>query len=119
MAQGNIENSAGSAGPGAVTLVQGTSFCISSSNGDMSRCLPHGVFFHDTRFISDWTLKVQGLTVEALSATTPEPFHRVFVGRAHRGDHADTSLLIDRERTLGADLTEVVTVHNYSRTPLM
>jgi glycogen debranching enzyme len=119
MAQGNVENSAGSAGPGAVILVQGTSFCISSSNGDMSGCLPQGVFFHDTRFISGWTLKVQGLTVEALSATTPEPFHCVFVGRARRGDHADTSLLIDRERTLGAGLAEVVTVHNYSRTPLM
>lgn len=119
MAQGNVENSAGSAGPGAVILVQGTSFCISSSNGDMSGCLPQGVFFHDTRFISGWTLKVQGLTVEALSATTPEPFHCVFVARARRGDHADTSLLIDRERTLGAGLAEVVTVHNYSRTPLM
>ena len=117
MAIGDVENNAGSAGPGAVTLIQGTSFCISSSNGDMAAGLPQGVFFEDTRFISDWGLKVQGLPVEALSASTPDPFHGVFVGRARRPDHADTSLLIDRERKLGTGLTEVVTVHNYSRTP--
>jgi glycogen debranching enzyme len=117
MANGDVENNAGSAGPGAVTLVQGTSFCISSSNGDMAAGLPQGVFFEDTRFISDWALKVQGLPVEALSASTPDPFHGVFIGRARRPDHADTSLLIDRERKLGTGLTEVVTVHNYSRIP--
>lgn len=115
--QGN-ESSADSAGPGAVTLVQGTSFCISSFNGDMSGCLPHGVFFGDTRFISDWTLKVQGFPVEGLSFTVPEPFRCVFVGRARRNDHTDSSLLIDRERTLGAALVETVTVHNYSKNPV-
>ncbi|GAP54833.1 amylo-Alpha-1,6-Glucosidase [Arthrobacter sp. Hiyo6] len=71
----NVDNTAGSAGSGAVTLVQGTSFCLSAANGDMSGSKPHGVFFQDTRFISDWTLTVNGLPIEALSATTPEPFH--------------------------------------------
>jgi glycogen debranching enzyme len=117
MANGDVDNDAGSAGPGAVTLVHGTSFSISFPNGDMASSLPHGVFFQDTRFISDWALKVQGLPVEALSASTPDPFHGVFIGRARRPDHADTSLLIDRERKLGTGLTEVVTIHNYSRTP--
>jgi glycogen debranching enzyme len=118
MAERDVGNSAGPAGPGALTLVQGTSFCISAPNGNMSARLPHGLFFQDTRFISEWTLKVQGLPVEALSATTPEPFHGIFVGRPQGGDHAGTSLLIDRERELGEGLTETVTVHNYSQRPL-
>ncbi|MDE8670661.1 glycogen debranching N-terminal domain-containing protein [Pseudarthrobacter sp. H3Y2-7] len=118
MAGWGVGNSAGSAGPGALTLVQGTSFCISAPNGDMAACLPHGLFFQDTRFISEWMLKVQGLPLESLSATTPEPFHGVFVGRPRRDDHADTSLLIDRERKLGEGLLETVTVHNYSQGPM-
>ncbi|WP_427170038.1 glycogen debranching N-terminal domain-containing protein [Arthrobacter sp. 92] len=114
----NVDNTAGSAGSGAVTLVQGTSFCLSAANGDMSGSKPHGVFFQDTRFISDWTLTVNGLPIEALSATTPEPFHGVFVGRTQRKDHADSSLLIGRVRKLGTGLTETLTLHNYSRIPL-
>ena len=114
----NVENGAGPAGPGAVTLVQGTSFCLSSANGDMSGKQPHGLFFQDTRYISDWNLTVDGLPVEALSSTTPEPFHGVFIGRALREDHADSSLLIERERQLGVALTDTVTLHNYSRAPV-
>lgn len=113
-----VDNAAGRAAPGAVTLVQGTSFCLSAANGDMSAGSPQGVFFQDTRFISDWHLAVNGLPVEALSATTPEPFHGVFIGRPLRHDHADSSMLIERDRQLGAGLTETVTVRNYSRTPL-
>ncbi|QCO99552.1 amylo-alpha-1,6-glucosidase [Arthrobacter sp. 24S4-2] len=119
MAGRNVDNFAGSAGPGAVTLVQGTSFCVSAANGDMAASKPQGVFFQDTRFISDWNLTVNGLHVEALSATTPEPFHGVFIGRPLRHDHADTSLLIERDRKLGTGLVETVTVHNYSRTPVL
>jgi glycogen debranching enzyme len=114
----NVANHAASAGKGDLTLVQGTTFCISSANGDMSASLPQGVFFEDTRFISDWVLKLQGLPVEPLSSAAPEPFHAVFVGRAGRKDHTDSALLIDRERRLGAGLTEALTVHNYSNRTL-
>nr|WP_254679011.1 glycogen debranching N-terminal domain-containing protein [Arthrobacter sp. 24S4-2] len=44
----------------------------------MSASKPQGVFFQDTRYVSDWKLTVNGLPVEALSATVPEPFHAVF-----------------------------------------
>lgn len=119
MVDGQVESSFGTIGPEALTVIQGTSFCVSSPNGDVSRTLPHGVFFEDTRFISDWILKVEGSPVEALSSSTPEPFHAVFVGRSKRnGQQSDTSLLIDRERKIvGTGLTEVVTVHNYSQRP--
>ena len=36
------------AGAEAITIVEGSSFCISSRNGDIVPELPHGVFFHDT-----------------------------------------------------------------------
>jgi glycogen debranching enzyme len=83
----------------------------------MSASQPQGVFFQDTRYISDWKLTVNGLPLEALSATVPEPFHAVFIGRTLRHDHADSSVLVERDRQLGAKLTETVTVHNYARDP--
>jgi hypothetical protein len=52
MAGWNADTAAGSPGPGAVTLVEGSSFCISGANGDISPEYPHGVFFEDTRILS-------------------------------------------------------------------
>ncbi|MBP1235406.1 glycogen debranching enzyme [Arthrobacter sp. PvP102] len=113
----NVHDSAVRGGTGEVTLVQGTSFCVSSANGDMSASKPQGVFFEDTRYLSEWKLTVNGLPLEALSAATPEPFHAVFMGRTLRHDHADSSVLVERDRQLGANLTETITVHNYAREP--
>ena len=49
MAGWNADNAAGPAGHGAVTLVDGSSFCISLDNGDILPDRPHGVFHQDTR----------------------------------------------------------------------
>jgi len=38
----------------ALTLVEGSSFCICSRGGDLSGAEPHGVFFRDTRIHSRW-----------------------------------------------------------------
>ena len=39
-------------GPGAVTLFEGSSFCLSGIDGDIDPRRPQGVFFEDTRIIS-------------------------------------------------------------------
>jgi glycogen debranching enzyme len=112
----NVENAAGSVGLGAVTLLNGTSFCISAASGDMIPSGTHGMFIHDTRFISEWKLVVNGQLVEPLSATTPDPNRASFVGRAHRSAReADAGLLIERERILSDGITETVLIHNYSQ----
>ena len=38
---------------GIVTLVEGSSFCISSRSGEIDPAHPQGLFFRDTRFISE------------------------------------------------------------------
>ena len=117
MAGWNTDNAAGSPGPGAVTLLEGSSFCISAANGDMSAGSPQGAFFNDTRFIAEWNLTVNGRAIEALSANTPEPYRGQFIGRVRSDESADSTLLVERERILGTGLTETITVRNYSRTP--
>ncbi|WP_427173078.1 glycogen debranching N-terminal domain-containing protein [Arthrobacter sp. 92] len=114
----NADTGAGPLGEGAVTVVDGSSFCISSANGDMHPERPHGVFFEDTRFISRWNLLVNDGPVEPLSSRVHEPFRALFVGRAKRSDgRADSPLVVERERVVGAGIREDITVRNYSREP--
>ena len=49
----NIDAESAGVGVGAVTLVEGPSFAISATDGDMSAARPHGVFHNDTRTDSE------------------------------------------------------------------
>jgi glycogen debranching enzyme len=114
----NADTGAGPLGEGAVTVLDGSSFCISSANGDMYPERPHGVFFEDTRIISRWNLIVNEAPVEPLSSKTNEPYRAVFVGRATRSDgRADSPLVVERDRHVGAGIREDITVRNFSREP--
>ncbi|NKX54124.1 amylo-alpha-1,6-glucosidase [Arthrobacter mobilis] len=112
----NADTAAGPSGAGAVTVVEGSSFCISSPGGDIHPELTQGAFYHDTRILSGWQLAVDGQPLEPLTAQVMEPYRAVFVGRARRPDgHADSPLVVERERLVGAGLREDLTIRNYSR----
>ncbi|MFJ5698653.1 glycogen debranching N-terminal domain-containing protein [Arthrobacter sp. NPDC093139] len=115
MAGWNADTAAGPLGPGSVTLVEGSSFCISSANGDIYPEYPHGVFYEDTRILSRWNLTVNGEPVESLAAMTKEPYRALFAGRVPRSDgHADSPLIVERLREVGAGIMEQIIVRNYS-----
>ncbi|GGG58656.1 amylo-alpha-1,6-glucosidase [Kocuria dechangensis] len=115
MAGWNADTAAGPLGPGTVTLVEGSSFCISASNGDIHPEHPHGVFCEDTRILSRWQLSVNGRPLEPLAGETKEPYRALFAGRVPGPDgHADSPLIVERLREVGAGLTEQITVRNYS-----
>ena len=111
----NTGTAAGSPGAGVVTVVEGSSFCISSADGNILPGLTQGLFYQDTRILSCWSLTVNGLPLEPLLPRVLEPYHALFVGRA-RSPHgrADSPLVIERERLVGAGLREDLVVHNYS-----
>jgi glycogen debranching enzyme len=118
MAGWNADTTAGPLGLGTVTLVEGSSFCISSANGDIYPEYPHGVFFEDTRILSRWNLTVNGEPLEALAAKTKEPYRAHFVGRVPRSDgYADSPLIVERLREVGAGILERITVWNHSPGP--
>ncbi len=119
MAGWNADTAAGPLGPGTVTLVEGTSFCISSPNGDIVPEHPHGVFFQDTRILSGWQLTVNGRPLEPLAAETKEPYRALLVSRVARSDsYADSPLIVERLREVGAGIQEQITLRNYSMEPL-
>jgi glycogen debranching enzyme len=118
MAGWNADTAAGSVGAGAVTLVEGSSFCISLPNGDIQPEHPHGVFVQDTRILSGWRLTINGQPLEPLTAQTMEPYRALFAGRVPRADgHADSPLIVERLREVGAGIQEDITVRNYSLRP--
>lgn len=102
----------------AVTLVEGSAFCISDSSGDVNPHLPQGLFFRDTRVVSLWRLRVNGAAPEPLSATLREPFSASFVLRdqPHAG-RADSHLVVVRNRYVGQGLREDIVIRNYGDEP--
>ena len=102
-------------GSGAVTVFEGSSFCITGTGGDIDPRHAHGVFFEDTRIVSGWQMLLDGRPLEALAAMTPEPFRAVFVGRHPREGLDDTELLVERQRRVATGLREDLLIRNYGR----
>ena len=114
----NAGTAAGPAATGAITVVEGSSFCISSSSGDVLPDMTQGLFYQDTRILSCWCLRVNGLPLEPLLPRVMEPYHALFVGRVRSAPgRADSPLVVERDRLVGAGLREDLTVRNFSARP--
>ena len=104
--------------PGSVTLVEGSAFCISLPSGDMARDHPHGLFFRDTRFLTEMSVRVNGRWPEPLASNLGDPFSATFVLQAPpEGDRADSSLVLTRQRYIGRGMREDLVVHNFGNEP--
>jgi glycogen debranching enzyme len=104
---------------GAVTLVEGASFCLCTPGGDLFNVEPHGVFFRDTRILSRWDLTVDGQAPEPLAAMAPEAYRGVFLGRLpRRAGRTDSNLLVQRDRRVGNGLREDLLIRNPSEVPM-
>jgi glycogen debranching enzyme len=105
-------------GPGGVTLVEGSSFCVCENNGDIREGTPQGVFFQDTRIVSGWRLTVDQESVETLAVQLHDPWRATFVGRAApRPGRVESTLLVRRDRFVGCGMREDVAVENLSSEP--
>jgi glycogen debranching enzyme len=103
---------------GLITVVDGSTFCLSDRSGDIG-ANPQGLFFLDARLTSLWELRVDGLAPEPLSAATDVPFHATFVLRApaRPGRPAD-ELLVIRRRWVGQGMREDIELRNHARAPV-
>ena len=103
---------------GTVTLVEGSTFCISEPGGDILPGQPQGLFVRDTRVLSHWELTVDGRRPEPLTVQRPDPYAAAFIGRLPPSDgHADSTLLIVRQRYVGDGMREDVTICNTAPQP--
>jgi glycogen debranching enzyme len=102
-----------------MTIVEGSSFAVGATTGDILPGQFQGVYFRDTRIICTWRLLVNDQPLECLSATVPKPYRAVFVGRAVRTPgRGDSPLIVERIRQVGVGLREELSLHNYSTEPI-
>lgn len=99
----------------AVTLVEGSTFCIGLSTGDIRPGPPHGLFFRDTRILSRWEVRVDGYPLQPLAVEHADPFAATFVCQARpRRGHADATILVQRRRYVGDGMREDIVLENHS-----
>ncbi|MEV5433993.1 glycosyltransferase [Streptomyces sp. NPDC052701] len=68
-------------GGDSVTLIEGSSFCLSERGGDLVPGTPQGLFHRDTRILSAWQLRLDEEEVDPLSVIAQEPYEALFLGR--------------------------------------
>ncbi|MCU1656586.1 MAG: amylo-alpha,6-glucosidase [Pseudonocardiales bacterium] len=103
-----------SIGPSEVVLVEGSSFCISSAAGDITRGGVHGLFVQDTRVLSRWDLYVNDDRVRSLAGVAAEPYHGRFLSTASAAG-LQRELIVERLRWIGSGMREQITVRNFGR----
>ena len=104
------------AAAGSVTLVEGATFCICARSGDIRPGAEQGLFFRDTRFLSRFQLRVDGLELETLGAQCPAPYAGTFITRRPpKAGTADSTLLVVRHRYVGNGMREDIVVRNLGR----
>jgi len=98
-----------------VTLVEGSSFCVSDHAGDIGPTDARGLFVRDTRLLSRWELYVDGERVQPLTAVSQQPFACRFLGRVGaRPGRVDTTLVVERRRFVGQGMREDLVLHNHA-----
>ncbi|MER7461250.1 glycogen debranching N-terminal domain-containing protein, partial [Micromonospora sp. NPDC126480] len=99
-----------------VRLLDGNTFVLSEETGDIdaSPTIPTGLFSFDTRFLSKWTLSINGGRVDALSAEEIEYFEaRFFVAPTVPTPLVDIKVSAIRERSIDGSFSERLTVINH------
>ncbi|MDQ0578373.1 amylo-alpha-1,6-glucosidase [Streptomyces rishiriensis] len=100
-----------------VTLVEGPTFCVSGTSGDMEAEVPQGLFFRDMRVISDWQVRVDGHRPHHLTVLSQDPYSTTFVSRVP--PHGSQSeLLLERRRYVGEGMREDLRLRNLSTRPM-
>jgi glycogen debranching enzyme len=97
-----------------LTILEGSTFCISDDRGDIV-ARTSGFFAHDTRFLSRLVLRVGGTEPLGLSSGRVEHFRAAFYLRngTTTGLPRD-AISIARERFIGTGLQERITLRNES-----
>ncbi|MFF3904651.1 glycogen debranching N-terminal domain-containing protein [Streptomyces sp. NPDC001848] len=100
-------------GGDSVTLIEGSSFCLSERGGDLVPGMPHGLFHRDTRILSVWQLRLDDEEIDPLSVIAQEPYEALFLGRARpRPGHSEATVLLERRRFVGAGMREDLVLRN-------
>ena len=109
----STEPSSDSGAADTVTLLDGTTFCISEADGDIRPSGAQGLFVRDTRVLSCWALTYNDVAPTLLVVQRLDPYQATYVGRMPPPDGlADSTLLVVRSRYIGDGMRERITIRN-------
>ena len=100
-----------------ITVLNGSTFCVSDEGGDVDGlATASGFFASDTRFLSRCILTLGGMRLEPLSHLQRSPHLATFVLRNGLAAGLEPDeLSITRERFVGSCMEEHITVENHGR----
>jgi glycogen debranching enzyme len=101
----------GTLGDAAVTVMEGTTFCISDQAGDIPCGPASGLFVRDTRMLSHWQLTVDGVRPAPTTVSVEESFAALFASSVVAGA-SGTDLLVVRRRAVGDGMREDISLLN-------
>ena len=97
-----------------VTLVEGSTFCLSDKAGSLSGAA-RGLYFRDTRVLSAFELTIAGAAPEILTVIPDQAYSCRFVGRGSRREgEYEATLIVERRRFIGDGLREDIVLTNHS-----
>src|SRR4051812_7310632 len=103
-----------------VKILDGSTFVVSDARGDLdaSPTELHGLFHRDTRFLSRWSLTIDGTVPSALSTDDLQYFSAQFFLVPGTGTvYVDAPLSAIRQRSVGNGFHEDLTVLNHGAEP--
>src|SRR5437899_1444010 len=104
-----------------VRILEGNTFVVCDERGDIeaSSVDPTGLFSYDTRFLSTWTLTVDGERLNALSTDDLQYYEAQFFLVPGTGTvYANADLSVIRRRTVGSGFVEQLTILNHKKQPV-
>jgi glycogen debranching enzyme len=105
---------------GLVQILDGNTFVVSDSRGDIEASLsdPTGLFSFDSRFLSSWILTVNGQRLNPLSVDDLQYFEsRFFLVPGTGTVYVDSKLSVIRRRAVGDGFHEELTILNHDAKP--
>ena len=102
----------------AITILEGSNFCISDENGDFT-FTTSGLYAFDTRFLSRLELTINGARPLLLSAGKAEYYSAAYFLRNPPAEGLrQDSVSIARHRFVGEGMQDRITVQNQTRKPV-
>ncbi len=100
-------------GTGQVVLLEGTTFCIGDSAGDLGAQGPQGLFVRDTRVVRRWRLTLAEHRLDAVRVHQDSPHSATHLLLAPgTGSTPGHQLVVTRRRLVGDGMREDITIRS-------
>lgn len=105
---------------GLLRAVDGPTLMLCVPTGDVERYSPGGLYHHDTRYLSEWRLRINGQPLILLTAHPLDARRQLFyLTNREAPGLSGQALTIRRQRTIGPGMTETITVTSHLQEPVM